>query len=463
MNAHSLFGLIAYNLFLLASGTSVLFAIRGWHTWGELVRLSGVAYLLGVAATGVVYSIELVVDIPFSLVSIFVTGCALSAAGAAVGWGLGRTLPPIARSRSNLLPRLSWLGAFFAATTVVYLEALFRAGRLAALDEYDAWAFWVPKAKVIYILRHLDVWFFSSLPGPSYPPVVPALEAAAFHFMGGVDVVTLHLQFWFLFVGFIGAVIGVLGPRVPTLLLWPSLLLALLTPQITGRALQPQADLLLDELVALSAILVAVWLTERRDWQIAGASLLLAGAMLTKREAFLLTACILLPALAATVRKARQAWPRLALVAGFAVLCSLPWRIWFVAHGLPSDAPQAGAAGLFSHLDRFWPSLELTIRDMFGYHLWLVVVPLTIVAVIAALLAGKWTLPVFVAGVVVLGIGGFTWITWAIPSLPITENAALNPVTRAVGSLVLVSAGLVPLLLTAAWRGADPAEGETPE
>ena len=41
------------------------------------------------------------------------------------------------------------------------------------------------------------------LPEQSYPPLVPALEAAAFHFMGAPDVVTLHLQFWFLLVGFV--------------------------------------------------------------------------------------------------------------------------------------------------------------------------------------------------------------------------------------------------------------------
>jgi len=460
MTARTLLGLTLYNLFLLASGVSLLFAVRGWRSWGELARLSGLGYMLGVAATGVVYTLLLVVGIPFSLAAILVTGIALAVAGAAVGRRLGRRLPALPRAAS--LPRLSWLQAAFAAVTVVYLEALFRSGRLAPLEEYDAWAFWVPKAKVIYLLHDLDLGFFRSLPGQSYPPVVPALEAGAFHFMGSADVVTLHLQFWFLFVGFVAAAAGILATRVPALLLWPSLLLALLTPQITGRALQPQADLLLDELVALATILVALWLGERRDWQLAAASLLFAAAMLTKREAFLLSVCVLVSALAVTVREARRAWPRLVLVGVVAGLLSLPWRIWFMAHGLPSDAPQAGGAGLFDHLDRVWPSLELTVRDMFGYQLWLAVVPLAIAAVVAALLAGKRALPLFAAGVLGLGVAGFTWITWAFPTLPITENAALNPITRAVGSLVLISAGLVPLLLENGWN-VEAAPEERPQ
>ena len=450
MSLSALLGLLAYNLVLLASGVGMLFAFRGWRSWGELFRLSGFAYMLGVGATGVLYTLELVADIPFTFASIVASAIGLLVAGAAIGRLLGRRLPPL---RSKLrLPRLTWLGALFAAVSTIYAEALFRSGRLAGLSEYDAWAFWVPKAKAIYYFHGLDLDFFRSLPGQSYPPVVPALEAATFQFMGSADVVTLHLQFWFLFLGFLAAIFGLLVPRVSTLLLWPSVLLAVLTPQVTERVLQPQADMLLDELVALGAVLVAIWLTERQAWQLNAAMLFLAAAMLTKREGFLLSACIVAAALAVTVREARRSWPRLALVGVVPALLSLPWRFWFQAHGLGSDAPEAGGTGLFHHLDRAWPSLELTVRDLFGYHLWLVVAPLTIGAVVAALLAGKRMLPLFVGAMLVLGVGGFTWITWAFPSLPITENASVNPITRAVGSLVVASCGLVPLLLAAAWR-----------
>src|SRR5205823_10079145 len=131
---------------------------------------------------------------------------------------LGRRPPPRTRLR---LPGLSLFAAVSAALVAVYLEALFRSGRLAALTEFDGWFFWVPKAKAIFYFGDLDNQFFRELPNQSYPPLVPAIEAAAFRFMGSADVVTLHLQFWFLFVGFVAAVAGVLAPRVPPLFVWP--------------------------------------------------------------------------------------------------------------------------------------------------------------------------------------------------------------------------------------------------
>jgi len=174
--------------------------------------------------------------------------------------------------------------------------------------------------------------------------------------------------------------------------------------------------------------------------------------MLTKREGFLLSACILVAALAASIRDVRRAWPRLALVGMVAFVFSIPWRIWFETRGLPSDAPDAGGIGLLDHLDRAWPSLHLTLRVLFTYDFWLVVAPIGILALLAALLAGRVALGVYAALVFLLGVAGFTWITWSFPSLPITETPALNPIIRSVGALVLISAGLVPLLLGSAWR-----------
>ena len=449
----AILGLVLLNLFVLTVGVAVLFAVRGWTSWGELLRLGGLAYLLGVSATCVALVLELVVGISFTLATILVTGAALAVAAGATGRALGRGLPPLRRSLR--VPRLSFATAIFLGLTAIYFEALFRAGRLAGLYEYDGWAFWVPKAKAIYFFHGLDEQFFRTLPGPSYPPLVPALEAFSFHFMGAPDVVTLHLQFWFLLVGFVAAVVGLLAPRVPPLLLWPSVLIALVSPQVVGRALQPQADLLLDELVGVTVLLVALWLLDRQPWQLVAATILLAAAMLTKREGLLLAACVLAAALAASARDARRAWPKLVLVGVVAFLPSIPWRIWFETRGLPSDAPEAGGTGLFHHLDRAWPSLELTVRVLFTYDLWLVAAPLVLLAVVAALLAGRFALAVYAGLVFGLGVAGFTWITWSFPSLPITENAALNPVIRSVGALVVVSAGLIPLLLGTAWR-AEP-------
>jgi hypothetical protein len=450
LTAHALFGLLALNLLLLAAGAFVLFALRGWESWSELVRLSGLAYLLGVAALGSLWVWELVVGIALSFASIFVTALVVCVASTLVGRRLRRPLP-----RTFGPPSLRISAVVFAALTVVYVEALFRAGRLRELYEFDAWAFWVPKAKAIYYFGGLDHQFFRELPGQSYPPLVPALEAATFHFMGSADAVTLHLQFWFLMVGFVAAVVGLLSPRVHALLLWPPLLLLLVTPRIVVDFLQPQGDFLVDELVAVAALLLALWLIERRDWLLVATTLLLGAAMLTKREAYLFGACVVLAGLGVTWRSARVAWPRLIAVGVVAAALTIPWRILLSVRHLESGAPEAGGTGLFSHLGRVWPSLRLALSALFDFNVWLVLIAFAVVAIVAGFVAGARPLAGYTALVFLLGLLALTWITWSFPSLPITKNGALNPIVRSTGFLALSVPALVPLLLQAAWRPAE--------
>ena len=427
---------------------------------GELVRLSGLAYMLGVAALGVALSIELVLGVPFRLATIVLTCLGLAVAGLVIGRVLGRRHLPLAGGGSE---GIGLVAAAYGALVVVYLEALFRAGRLAALSNYDGWAFWVPKAQVIYVFGGLDERFFRELPNPTYPPLVPTLEAAAFQAMGSADVVTLHVQFWFFFAGFVAAVAGLLAPRVHATLLWPVLLVVLVAPRVVARSLEPQADFVLDYFFVLGALLVALWLVDRRTWELGAASLFLAGAMLTKREGQMLAACVVVGALAASWGTRRAAWPRILLVGGCALALALPWRIWFTSHNLSGELPASGFFGLFAHLDRPWPAVQSVVGILVDYELWLLVLPLAAIAVVLALVAGARVLPTYAALVYGLSAVGFVWVLWSFTELelPFVQDEGVNPIVRLCNSLVLLSAGLVPLLLDAAWRGGDPAERES--
>jgi hypothetical protein len=449
LSTHSIAGIVAFNAFLLVVGIAVLFGVRGWGSWNELLRLAGFAYMLGVAAIGVIFVIELVVGLDLSLVTILLTGAGLVFLGALIGRAFGHRLPPA----KLVLEGISLKASVFGALAIVYAEALFRSGRLAGLYEFDGWAFWVPKAKAIYFFGGIDRQFFEELPGPSYPPLVPALEAAAFRFMGSPDVVTLHLQFWFLFVGFIAALVGLLAPRVPPLLLWPPILLLAATPHVLVYALQAQGDFLLDEFFALAALLVGMWLVERQPWQLAGATLFLAAAISTKREGYMLTACVMGAALVVAWRQARVLWPRLLLASAVAVVLTIPWRLLLVVHDLTHGGAEAGGFGLFEHADRAWPSFRLALSALFDFNVWLAVVPLALLAIGAAFFAGAKQLAAYASLLVVLLVAAFTWVTWAFPTLPITKQAALNPIVRLSGSLTLALTALAPLLLVAAWRG----------
>lgn len=461
MTVRALAGLAGFNLILLVVGAAALAALRGWRSWHELLRSAGLAYMLGVALVGVVLSLELVVGVPFSFPSVVVT-CALLVLAAMV---LRRPLarwqphPPSERARG-----IGPVSVAFGVLVVVYLEALFRAGRLAGLSAWDAWAFWVPKAKAIYFFGGLDEQFFRELANPSYPPLVPALEAAAFHFMGSADVVTLHLQFWFLACGFVAAVASMLAPRVHAFALWPCLLLVLVAPRVVGRNLDPQADFILDYFFALAALLVGLWLVEREPWLLAAATLFMAAAVMTKREGQLLVACVVLAGAVASWRSWRFAWPRLALVAGVAIAAAVPWRIWFSSRDLTGDLPAAGALALFDNLDRGWPAFESTIATVFDYDLWLAVVPLVGVGVILAYLAGARTLPTYALTLYTLVIAGLTWVLWSFTELelPFVQDEGVNPIVRLSASLVIVAGAILPLLLDAAWRGSDDAALEEP-
>ena len=456
MTVRALAGLAAFNLVLLVVGVAVLGTLRGWRSRYELLRTAGLAYMLGVALVGVVLSLELVLGIPFSFASIVLTCVVLAVVSLALRAPLARWRPPLPAQRSR---GIGLVAVAFGVLVVVYLEALFRAGRLAGLSAWDAWAFWVPKAKAIYFFGELDEQFFRELANPSYPPLVPALEAAAFHFMGSADAVTLHLQFWFLACGFVAAVASLLAPRVHPLMLWPCLLLVLVAPRVVGRNLDPQADFILDYFFALAALLVALWLVDREPWLLMATALLMAAAVMTKRDGQLLVACIVLAGAIATWRQWRFAWPRLGLVAVVAIAVLVPWRIWYSSRDLTGDLPSAGALALFDNLDRGWPAFESAITTVLDYDLWLVIVPLVGLGIVLAYLAGARTLPTYALSLYALVIAGLTWVLWSFTELelPFVQDEGVNPIVRLSASLVVAAGALLPLLLDAAWSGSDEA------
>ena len=67
---------------------------------------------------------------------------------------------------------------------------------------------------------------------------------------------TLHVQYWLFAVGFVWAFAGLLAERVPAWILWPFVLLLLVAPRIGRRFLITEADLLLDYLFVLAAVLL---------------------------------------------------------------------------------------------------------------------------------------------------------------------------------------------------------------
>ncbi len=462
MTARAIIGLCAYNLVLLGTGAGVLWGIRGWRWWTDLVRLTGLAYFLGVGSLMVLLTFELVVGIPVTAATILGSCVLLAASGIVVGRLRGHSRPRLHPSAWRF-PGLSLFAALFVAGIVVYFEGLFRAGRLAtAVTAWDSWAFWVPKAEGIYWFDRLSPGFLLSLPQlPSYPPGLSALEAGAFHALGAPDSVTLHLQYWFFAAGFVAAVAGLLSRRVHQAILYPALLLVLVAPSLVERMTSVYGDIPLAYLIALAALLLVLWLEEQQPWQLAVATIFLAGAMLTKREGILFTVCVLVAAFAATWAERRLRWKPLLVTGLVAFALALPWRIWFVAHALPGDGPDAGYLGAFHHLDRVWPSFHLVLTTLFDRDLWPIVSAVAVAAIVLAAVAGSWRISAYSAVFLGASLAMCTWAIWSNTDLPITQADEANPIVRVTSTPILVLAVLTPLLLERTWSArTTPASAE---
>lgn len=447
MTVRALLGLALLHVGYLAAGAAVLWALRGWRRWTSLMALAGLAYLLGVAALGVLWALVLVAGVPFGVVTIVATSAGVFVLGVVVGWRRGfRTTTfgqPVRVASAALVTAVG------VAAAGVYLEALFRVARLQGLFSFDGWAFWVTRGKAVYFFDGLDEQVFSTVPHPSYPPVIPILDAAAFHAMGSPDVVTLHVQYWLLAVGFVACVAGLLASRVPAWILWPSLVLAVVLPRMRSFVLAAQADLPLDYLFVGGAILVAIWIVERRPWQLQAAALLLACGALVKREGLVVAACVLVAALVATAPTWRRAWPAVGLVGLAVVAAALPWRVWYLAHGIDGEV---GAGGLDDVLtDRTLDSLRLAFDVLADSDRWSVVPTVGLVAALLAALWGRRPHAAFaVTHVLLLTLAGAS-TSVVFPEIGVTADEAVNPIVRVTAGTVLAISCLTPLLLAGVW------------
>jgi hypothetical protein len=448
VTVRAIVGLVVFNVLLAALGSAVLSALRPATTRKQLVRLAGVAYLLGVAALMVALTLLIVLGIPVNLLTTVLTGAVIFAAA----WLLGRrrrTQPVRGASEPAVL--VSMWSAALLALLAVSLEAVFRKGRLQGLIEFDGWDSWGPKAKALYHFGHLDPHFLASLPGGSYPPGLPALLATGLHAIGSADVVTLHLQYWFLGVGFVAALLGLLATRVTPLLLLPFVSMVFVMPDIRSRSVDMYGDLPLGFFIATAALLVALWLEERREWQLPAASLLVAAAALTKREGVILAGCVVVAGLVASSDRARKDWPRLLVVLLAAVGATLLWQIWLWAKGLPSNGPSGGLHFL-TDLRRGWDSLHVVMNNLFTFDLWLLSLTIALAAAGLCLLVRAWRLALYLAALIVASVLGCTVILWSDSNLQLTD---VNVVSRLVGTVALTAVAITPLALQRAWDAGD--------
>ena len=457
MNTGGLLALAGLNALFAAAGVGLIAALRGFASWRALGLLLGVAHMAGFATVGLLSTELLVAGLGIGVGETVGVSLGILAAGLAVARLRGLPLPSL-RARPSLDSSrlgLDALGVVPAVLVVLLALVTLRVGFGQGLLEWDGWAFWVPKGAGIYYFGHLDKDLFVSTAAPSYPILVPTLDALAFHFMGVVDAVTLHAQYAFLSCGFVFAAAGLLRPRVPRTVVWPFLGLPFLGADFRYFAVAPMADLTLDYLFALGFVCLALWLVEREPAMLLVGGVFFAAALSTKREALLFVVAAVLAALVATVREARRCWPPLIAVAVAAWALNLPWRFWWQSRGIADQSSPVSFSGLFAHADRIWPGIRIVLTLLFDEQRWTIVAPLALAALVLAFAARRIGLATFFLVAMALCGAGLVWILWSITSLPL-DTTDQTPLPRAVGSIVLAATALTPLLLHQAWCAARP-------
>jgi hypothetical protein len=446
----SLIGVFALNLLFLLAGSGILWGVRGWTSWGEYGALGGVAYVSGLCAVSVIATLVPIWGGSLTVGVIVAIVASVGVTGLAVGIWKRRPLP--ARPGQWNPPGLSWALVPYALVLITgaLLVAFFRVARIQPLTTWDAWGFWMTKAKAIYYFGGLDPTLFRQLWGPSYPLLEPVLAAMNFRFMGSADTTTVGVQWWLLAVGLVWAGAGLLRRIAPSTPTWLFLALFVAVPELDRRLLARTADWPLDIFFALSACSLLAWIISRERWLLAVYGLTLSAALVTKREGQLLAVCLVVAGLLATGVRHRRSWLAVAGVAGLAYLPGIPWRIWWTSRHLESDTPPGGLLhATFKNMDKAPQAFHLVLRLLFEYHLWLAATPIALVAACLCLAQADRRPAIFFLVLFGLAFVGWAWENWAYvsPSLPISTDPAVNPTNRTVGSLVLLSIVTAPVLI----------------
>ena len=431
----SLFGLLLANAAFFAAGAGLV-RLFGWR----LRTHPGLAYMSGIASVGVLSTLMLMAGLAMRWWQVLIV-CALLAALGLVNQE--RLEPAGGRTDWRLaIPLGGLLGGYLV---VLFVQCLFQ-----PLNSWDAWAKWTMKARAIVLLGGLDTSVFANHAYQplvlDYPMLIPGLEAMDFRFMGHLDTMVVHVQFWLLLVGFLVAAHELLRDRVPQSLLWPSLLLVGTAPALADNLTSAYGDAPVAFFFALAAIAAWRYLVTEERRSIWFFGLMGGAAVATKPEGspFVLGLFLLLIVFGLLRRRSLVplVWPAL-----WCLIAIVPWRIWISNHGIRSSTPIGKGLDpgyLVDRFDRVWPSVRTIVEKSFDGD-WLAIVPILLVAGVAVPVWRRtWSAPVFVAGLLAIIFLSLLWAYWV--QRPSLHYLLSTSASRTVTSLVVVAGIFIPIV-----------------
>lgn len=432
--------LLLLQLLFLALGAALLPVLGIARDRAQLVACLPLAYLVGVAGAGIVAAHLALIGAGVGVPELVV----LTALLWLVAW---RRLRGKQLAQSHKLS--AGLGGLVLLVALVLLAHVTHMLETRPLYEWDGWAIWATKARALYEFGGAYTPVFTTYPPVQHPLVFPALEAIDFHALGRFDGTLVHVQTGLLAFGFAAALWTVLRERVPSVLAGLTVLGLVSSTAFVQQLSTNYADVPLAMFVALGVVCLARWLAEGDSTLLPAAALFLGAAMLVKPEGLLFTVAAFVAALAAG-GGARLRGTILAGVA--AALILLPWRIFVAVHHLKNpeysfrDALDPGY--LADRSERLGPTLRSVAGHAFSLD-WGLLLPLAVVALLAAVLTRRRRLAVFAALWGLLSFCGIVLVFW-ISVVPV-ELTLRWAAYRTVASLVLGASSLAPLLAADAW------------
>jgi hypothetical protein len=435
--------LLGANVLMLAAGLGMLPLLGIARSWRLLLFRSGLAYLCGLLLVGVVSAHLALVHVSFGWI-----GLALLAALSLgfCSWRLNGTECPAWR-------RPDWVDAAGFAALVALMVDYGRAFRVTPLNRYDAWAIWALKGHALYAFGWADPVVFAGtsyrFANLDYPLLLPSLEAVDFRAMGSFDTRLVHVQFLLFLLAALLALFALLRDRVPALVLWLSLFALAVAPAVFDQLLTAYADLPLALFFGVGVAAAGRWLLTNERWALTLATFCFAGVLLTKNEGSLFVLAVFLGLLAA----ASTRWRALAVAAAVDVLLLLPWRIYVHSHHLRDINYSLGGSFDYDHVHGRLGVGPIAFKTLAGQMLdpmqWGLLMPIFAVLLVLALLTGLRALPVFALIWTILAWLGLSWI-YVISHFEYSSYLDSTK-ERVVASLVVGSAGLVPLLAAESW------------
>lgn len=433
-------GLLLLNSLLCASGAGLLLLV-GWSTLSELRRWVGLSYLVGVAWTGIAGGLLLVAGFSFDSVEI--------AAVAVLPLATFVFVSRLREKRARPAPEVDG-SRWIAAPAILIAGLIVLKSAVQPLSAWDAWSFWIPKAKSLIYFDGLSSAFLQSgVANADYPPLLPILESAAFRFMGQFDTTLIHVQFAFLFVAFVSAVAEMSNRLPQPYKLGTVLVLIAASPAMYMQVSDAYADAPLAIFVSVAALLLWRGIRENKGAALPLAALFLAAAMATKVEGMIFAAAIAVTLLWVS-RHDSGAWRRiLGVVAAAAAVSVIPWRLWLLANDIHGTY-HFRANYLLEQPDRFVHALTSLGGNLVTPARWLLL-PVVVLAGIAIGLAGERRPEAsFVLGTLVISILALDVTYWGT-SYPFDWHLRTSA-DRVTTTPFLLAATFTPALITSISR-----------